>query len=169
MRRFLFAEFPAVGGVSMISTSNPSTTSPVFAGWPMSPLDFLNRLMPAAPRVFEQPINPGWTFGNLISVTEQNSSDPATELNIVASHSYGRQLGRVIDAVAELIGGLPQSAQQSPAFAQLIDLRDKINEIKAVSATRRLDRLAADLDELKKTNAAEYQRVAEKLRTILDR
>jgi hypothetical protein len=36
---------------------------------------------------FDQPINPGWTFGNLISVTEQNSSAPDTEREIVATET----------------------------------------------------------------------------------
>ncbi len=153
----------------MTSNSNSSTTSPTLTGWPMTPLDFLDRLLPAAPKTLTQPINPGWTFGNLISVTEQNSSAPDTERNIVAAQSYGRQLGRVIDAVAELIAELPQSKQESSAFTQLVDLRDKINKIKAASAAHRLDRFAADLDVLRKTNKAEYRRVAKELRAILDR
>jgi hypothetical protein len=139
------------------------------AGWPISPLDFFDRLLPAVPRKVDQSINPGWTFGNLISVTEQNSRAPDTERNIVAAESYGRQLGRIMDAVAELIGELPESRQKSPAFAELLDLRSKINKIKVASAARRLDRFAADLDELRKVNKAEYKRLAQELRAILDR
>ena len=150
----------------MTSTSKPSTASPTF-NWPMSPLDFFDRLLPVAPNKLDQQINPGWTFGNLISVTEQNSSAPDTEREIVAVQSYGRQLGRVIDAVTALIADLPESRQRSPAFAQLVDLRDKIDAIKAGSAARRLDRFAADLVELRKTDQAEYRRVVEKLQTIL--
>lgn len=153
----------------MTSTSNPSTQSSSLTGWPMSPLDFFERLLPAAPRSLDQPINPGWTFGNLISVTEQNSSAPDTERNIVAVHSYGRQLGRLIDAVTALIEDLPEAEQQSPAFKQLADLQEEIAKIKSQSAGRRLDRFAADLEELRKSNKAEYQRVASELRGILDR
>ena len=152
----------------MTSTSNPSTQSSSLTGWPMSPLDFFERLL-AAPKSLNQPINPGWTFGNLISVTEQNSSAPDTERNIVAVHSYGRQLGRLIDAVAVLIEDLPEAKQQSPAFKKLADLQEEIAKIKSRSAARRLDRFAADLEELRKTDMAEYQRVAKEVRVILDR
>jgi hypothetical protein len=151
----------------MTSTPNPSTQSSSLAGWPMSPLEFFERLLPAAPRSLNQPINPGWTFGNLISVTEQNSSAPDTERNIVAVHSYGRQLGRLIDAVAVLIADLPEARQQSPAFKQLADLQEEIADIKSRSAARRLDLFAADLEELRNTNKTEYQRVADKLRKTL--
>jgi len=151
----------------MTGPSNPSTTSPALAGWPMSPLDFLNRLLPAAPRVLDQPINPGWTFGNLISVTEQNSSSPDTERNIVAAHSYGRQLGRIMDAVSALIDDLPDAKQQNPAFQKLAKLQDEIVKIKSQSAARRLDHFATDLAELRKSDPADYRRVADKLRTTL--
>ena len=135
----------------------------------MSPIDFFERLLQVAPNKLDQQINPGWTFGNLISVTEQNSSSPDTERNIVAAHSYGRQLGRVIDAVAQLIADLPESKRQDSAFAQFADLRNEIETIKSSSAAHRLGRFAADLAELRKIDEPEYQRVAKELRTILDR
>src|SRR5918993_3209381 len=50
-----------------------------------------------APSQLSQPINPGWSFGNLI-VNESNSSAPSTELAIVAEESYGRQMGKLLDA-----------------------------------------------------------------------
>jgi DNA-directed RNA polymerase subunit H (RpoH/RPB5) len=129
----------------------------------------LDRLPAIAPNTLDQPINQGWTFGNLISVTEQNSSAPDTERQIVAAQSYGRQLGRLIDAVAALIDDLPKAKRQDPAFKQLAELQEQIAKIKSRSAARRLDRFAADLEELRTTNAAEYQRVAKQMRVILDR
>src|SRR5262249_42009991 len=72
-----------------------------------------------APRNLVQPILPGWVFGNMINVTEKNSSAPDTEREIVAAHSYGRQLGRVMDAVATLIAELPRAKQDATAFALL--------------------------------------------------
>src|SRR4051794_15305616 len=128
----------------MTHASNASSASQPWGGWPLWPFGLLDPRTPAAAIGFDQPINPGWTFGNLISVTEQNSSSPDTERNIVAAHSYGRQLGRLMDAVAELIAELPEAEQHRPAFRQLATLRDGIDTIKAKSATRRLDRLAAD-------------------------
>jgi len=152
----------------MTPTSSPSTTSPSW-NWPLWPFAMLDRLPAIAPNTLDQPINQGWTFGNLISVTEQNSSAPDTERQIVAAQSYGRQLGRLIDAVAALIDDLPKAKRQDPAFKQLAELQEQIAKIKSRSAARRLDRFAADLEELRTTNAAEYQRVAKQMRVILDR
>jgi hypothetical protein len=115
----------------------------------------------------DQPINPGWTFGNVISIDEHNSSAPDTERNIVAAESYGRQLGRIMDAVAELIAARPFSAQKSPALIEFIALRDKIDKIKTQSAANRLDRIAADLATVKNGDVSEYQRLAKKLRNAL--
>jgi hypothetical protein len=52
--------------------------------------------------VFRQPINPDWNFGN-INITYENSANPAVERWIVGKVSYGRQLGRMMEAVAALI------------------------------------------------------------------
>ena len=152
----------------MPSTSNPSTTSPNWNGWSFW-FPNIERLPALAPNKLDQQINPGWTFGNLISVSEQNSSSPDTERAIVAAHSYGRQLGRVIDALAALIDELPESQRQNTAFAQFADLRNEIETIKSRAATRRLDHFAEDLAELRNTDKPEYQRVAKELRAILDR
>jgi hypothetical protein len=115
---------------------------------------------------FVQPINPGWTFGNL-TVNEQNSSAPDTERDIVAVDSYGRQLGHIIDALAVLIKERSDYTRE-PAFEELIKMRDKIEKIKVTAAARRLDRIATDLAELRnKGDRSEYQRVVEKLREAL--
>jgi hypothetical protein len=152
----------------MASTSNASTTSPTWNGLPLWPFAILERAPALAPNQLDQPINQGWTFGNAISVTEVNSKAPDTERNIVAAHSYGRQLGRIMDAVMALIDELPPARRQNAAFRQLAELQDQIAKIKTRSAVRRLDRIAADLEELRTTDQAEYQRVAGALRVILD-
>ena len=135
--------------------------------WPMWPFWFPDRAAPSASDDFVQPINPGWTFGNLI-VNDQNSSAPDTERDIISVESYGRQLGRVIDALAELIKERPKSAPQKLALNELVALRDKIEKIKSKSAERRLDRITADLAELRKSDKSEYRRVVQKLRKALD-
>jgi len=151
----------------MTNTTDPSKT-PVWPAWPVWPFWLPDPPAPAASDDFVQPINPGWTFGNLISVTEQNSSAPDTERDIVSVESYGRQLGRVIDALAELIKERPKSAPQKLALNELVALRDKIEKIKSKSAERRLDRITADLAELRKSDKSEYQRLVQKLRKALD-
>ena len=127
-----------------------------------NPLDFF-----AAPRNFAQPILPGW-FGIVTNITEQNSSAPDTEREIVAAQSYGRQLGRVLDALAVVIADLPKEQQDAPAFEEFAKLRREIDDIKAQAAARHLDRIAADLATLKATKPEEYERLAATLRKALE-
>jgi hypothetical protein len=127
-----------------------------------NPLDVL-----AAPRHLVQPILPGWVFGSMTNITEQNSSAPDTEREIVAAQSYGRQLGRVLDALAILIADLPKAKQDARAFEELSEIRREIDRIKVQAAARRLDRIAADLATLKETKPEEYERLAATLRETL--
>ena len=106
----------------MTNTKDPSK-APVWPAWPVWPFWLPDPPAPAASDDFVQPINPGWTFGNLIIVTEQNSSAPDTERDIVSVESYGRQLGRVIDTLAELIKERPKSAPQKLALNELLGTR----------------------------------------------
>src|SRR5260370_41076569 len=94
-----------------LMSSDSQLSNPPTWDWPSwmkgsmpNPLDIF-----AAPQNVAQSILPGWVFGSVINVTEQNSSAPDTEREIVATHSYGRQLGRVIDALAVLIAELPKA------------------------------------------------------------
>jgi hypothetical protein len=121
----------------------------------------------APPQNLVQPILPGWVFGSMINVTEQNSGAPDTERDIVAAHSYGRQLGRVIDAVAALIAELPKADRGAKPFEELVKLRQDIEDIKLQAAARRLDRVASDLATLKEAKPDEYERLAGRLRDAL--
>src|SRR5512145_2677242 len=66
---------------------------PLWGGWPWRSFAQPVAAPSVAPDSLTQPILPGWTFGNVITVTERNSSAPETERAIVAEESYGRQLG----------------------------------------------------------------------------
>jgi len=127
-----------------------------------NPLDVV-----AAPQNLLQPILPGWVFGSVTNITEQNSSAPDTEREIVAAHSYGRQLGRVMDALALLVSDLPKAKQDQEAFEEFAKIRREIDDIKANAAARRLNRIAADLATLKETKSDEYERLAALLREVL--
>jgi hypothetical protein len=127
-----------------------------------NPLDFF-----AAPQNLVQPILPGWVIGNVTNITEQNSSAPDTEREIVAAQSYGRQLGRVMDALAVLIAALPKAEQDATAFKEFTKIYGEINDIKAKAAAGRIDRIAADLAMLEKTAPQEYERLAARLREAL--
>jgi hypothetical protein len=117
------------------------------------------------PQQLNQPILPGWS---LISITEQNSSRPDTEREIVAHESYGRQIGRLLDAVAALVAERPAGAPEDPAFAALGALRARIDAIKCDAAERRIDTLREDLAALKRTRPAAFAERAAALRTLLD-
>jgi hypothetical protein len=121
----------------------------------------------AAPTNLVQSILPGWVFGSVTNITEQNSSAPDTEREIVAAQSYGRQLGRIMDALAVIIADLPKAKQNATAFEEFRKTRLEIDDIKAQAAARRLDRIASDLATLKETNPKEYDRLTAILREAL--
>lgn len=63
-------------------------------------------------------------FGNVITVTEANSTSPETEREILTKESYGRQLGRMMDAVAALIEERPKDLHGREEFDALLEVRD---------------------------------------------
>ncbi len=99
-----------------------------------------------APYYLTQDILRGWSF---ITVNENNSSAPDTERRVTARDSYGRQLGKLMDAVEVLIA---RSGGDDPAFADLAALKARIDEAKAEAKADRLARLARDLADLKTAN-----------------
>ncbi|MDB5777730.1 MAG: hypothetical protein JWP79_536 [Polaromonas sp.] len=133
-----------------------------FWSWPAGMLDALK--MPAsagAPQSLTQPILP-WVFAHSISVNEHNSSCPEMEREIVAQESYGRQLGRVINALEALIQERPGGAPQNEEIEDFLALSRKIRDIKAGSSATRIRRLEADLAWLEANSPGEYQRIASK-------
>ena len=120
--------------------------------------------MLAAPQRLSQPILSGWS---LISVNEANSSAPDTEQAIVAKASYGRQLGKLIDAVEALIGERPPSAAQSPALESLRDLAAEVRDAKLDAARARFARLQSDLALLKEHQPSEFDRQRPALLALL--
>jgi hypothetical protein len=121
----------------------------------------------ASPQTLLQPILPGWVFGNVTNITEQNSKAPDTEREIVSAVSYGRQLGRIMDALALLISNLPKTKQDAKAFEAFAEIHREIDRIKIDAATQRLDRVATDLTTLRETKPEEFDRLAARFRDIL--
>src|SRR4051812_46356232 len=91
-----------------------------------------------APQQLSQPINPGWTFGNVF-VTAQNSSAPQTKLEIVLTESYGRKMGSCLMQFAncELIE--EKDVSHKSAFEDVIQVRMRVDKIKKESAKWRTD------------------------------
>ena len=123
-----------------------------------------------APQELWQSINPGWSFGN-VTINEHNSSAPQTEQAIVAEESYGRQIGKLLDAVSELIEAQPGGGGDNPAFREVSALKEKVDRVKRAAAIKRIDLLRRDLESLKMSadasDRAAYEQSVEQLRTLL--
>jgi hypothetical protein len=136
--------------------------------WPASGMSLFNSLFPwTAPKNLAQSILPGWIFANTVSISEKNSSAPEVESDIVSEVSYGRQLGRVIEALSELIKEKPVS-QRSKKMHDFLSLSDKIERIKFESTERRLDNVKEWLIELNKRDRDKYRSVVLALKEMFD-
>jgi hypothetical protein len=131
------------------------------AGWNV--MDFWRPWMPTGPGTFVQPILPGWT----LNLNSNNSTAPQTEVDVVAKHSYGRQIGRISDALRALLleqyGSLPKTGP----LAEFVSMWEEIEAVKTESARARLEQIGSDLARLKDSNPAEYRRVRDGLRDAL--
>ncbi|MFZ1950550.1 MAG: hypothetical protein WB037_24115 [Pseudolabrys sp.] len=152
-----------------MNNSNSQTSKSPIWDWPYwmkgsvpNPLDVF-----AAPQNLEQSILPGWVFGGVVNVTEQNSSAPNTEREIIAKQSYGRQLGRIMDALVVLIAEQQKEGRKAKAFDKFMELDREINAIKTQAAASRLEHVIADLATLKENEPKEYDRIAATLRHVL--
>jgi hypothetical protein len=157
-----------LGGAIVNSSDLQTSKSPMW-DWPVwmkgsmpNPLDVF-----AAPQNLVQSILPGWVFGGVVNVTDQNSSAPDTERQIVAKESYGRQLGRIMDVLVVLIAEQEKHGRKAKAFDRLMELNREINAIKVQAAATRLNHVIADLATLKQNDPNQYRRVASTLLRVL--
>jgi hypothetical protein len=119
----------------------------------------------AAPDVLAQNINP-WT----ININSNNSSAPGTEQRILARHSYGRQLGRLMDAVELLVNDLEARKASISGDERVTDfrsLKEEIDGIKVKAAQRRLESIEADLELLRGADRQAYRELRERLRALV--
>ena len=93
-------------------------------------------------------------------VSEENSSSPETERKIVAAHSYGQQLGRIMDVLDELIRKQPTGSPVARPVREFAELRYDIETIKARQAAKRTEQGITDLAAMKRRDPDEYQRLA---------
>jgi hypothetical protein len=120
--------------------------------------------MALAPHSLTQPINTGWTFGNLIQVTEANSTAPDTERQIVNRHSYGRQIGRVMDAVELLLEHTDANARDDPRAKDFVALLSDVQAIKREQSAARLQRLRDELVSLRRDHPEAWRELRALLR-----
>jgi hypothetical protein len=106
----------------------------------------------------------------LLNINATRSGDPGLEQRIITQvASYGRQLGRLVDAVDVLTRQQPRhglSEADIRALDQLHELAERIAEIKEQKALDHVDRIVTEVQALSrhpKTNAEAIRRVREAL------
>jgi len=109
-----------------------------------------------APQRLVQPINPGWSF----TVNNNNSTAPQVEQDVLARHSYGRQIGRLMDAVCALAEALPKTSAD-PRIEAFRSLANDVAQIKRSASAQRIDRLREELEELKRNDPQAWRRLAD--------
>ena len=116
----------------------------------------------AAPRHLQQSILP-WTFAALV-VNEENSNDPATERAIVKHESYGKQLGRISDALEVLIEN--SGIEHNDALNEFLELKAHIDAIKHNTEDTRFEAVIVDLKRLRKKNPVRFSECMERLAAL---
>jgi len=146
------------------------SSAPVSRAWPWAGFDPATwmaswwRGLGLAPESLTQPILPGWA----ITINGINSSAPQTEVEVLQHHSYGRQLGRMADALQALIEERGEDGSSDPRVREFLAMKREIDDIKLDAAAGRVDRVRADLAALKAARPAEYRRLRDALREVLD-
>jgi hypothetical protein len=139
--------------------SAPATWSELFSTsflprWP-------GRVPSLAPEFLEQS---GWIFGSTINVTELNSAAPDTEAAILQTKSYGRQLGRISDALQVLIDErVEKGGDPVQALTDFSTQKDEIDRVKNDAAASRISQLRKDLEALRRESADEYEQLRAEL------
>lgn len=125
-------------------------------GWPLQQWPW-----PAfAPQQLTQPINQGWS---MFSVNYNNSSAPEIERDVLQQHSYGRQLGRLMDAVCVLAERLPAAARSDKRIAEFETLAREIEHIKENARLPRIERLQKEMEALRHEEPDAYEELKAKL------
>ena len=147
------------------------TTGPSWPWTPADPAEWLrswSEAMRSVPQLLTQAINPGWSFGPSFTLNSGNSSAPQTEIEVLQRHSYGRQLGRISEALELLIEERTRSSPKDKRFDDFLKMKAEIDVVKLDAAAARVDSLRSDLAALKKSRPAEYKKLKDALRKALD-
>lgn len=143
--------------------TSDSTRSPWSGPDPAEWVRTFRELWQWGPQNLSQPILPGWT----LNVNSNNSTAPETEVDVVAKHSYGRQLGRISDALELLIAERHGKAPKDKRFTDFLTMKHEIDEVKLQAATQRIERITKDLALLKAQDKEQYERLRDALQRAL--
>jgi hypothetical protein len=116
-----------------------------------------------APDNLAQSILQGWT----LNINSNNSTAPQTEVEVLAKHSYGRQLGRMSDALELLIVERHGRTPEDKRFAEFLTMKQEIDKVKQDAAAARVERIVKDLALLKAQDQEQYVRLRDALREAL--
>ena len=116
-----------------------------------------------APDNLVQPILPGWTF----NINSANSTSPQTEAEVVARHSYGRQIGRMADALELVLVERYGKASEDKRVADFLNMKREIDQVKQDAAAARIEQITKDLAFLKTRGEGQYARLRDALREAL--
>src|SRR5437588_5411819 len=111
-----------------------------------------------APGKFNQPILPGWSFGN-VSVSYAGNAGIEKEV-VEKVASYGKQLGIITDVVLELAGDKPPKGEQP--LAQLREIAAKVRKVKEEHMRSLTDEANDAMAKLANSDEAEARRIASK-------
>ncbi len=131
---------------------NPDDMAKAFSAW--------QSLAQSSLRTLNEPILPGWT----INVDSFNSGSPEAERDILKMASYGKQIGRLADAVDELIKQAPD--QKPKEFKEFRELKALTDDVKKAALEKRVARMPGDLALLKATDKAQFELVKKALLAV---
>lgn len=141
--------------------------------WPLHVTKAWSAFMRSAPEMLVQPILPNWNLGSIYNITQENSAAPQTEHEIVRKNSYGRQLGRITDALSVLVDkSLNQAALSEGDGKRISDFRKMVSEIQRIrnnEAMKRFNRMADELSHLQMTDPELYAEAVKVLERKLRR
>jgi hypothetical protein len=111
----------------------------------------------SAPENLAQQILPGWQ----LNINSNNSTAPQTEVEVVAKHSYGRQLGRISDALEVLLE--ERDGPEDKRLSDFLTMKLEIDKVKQDAAAARIQQIVKDLELLKGQDEAQYARLRDAL------
>ena len=129
------------------------------AGWMRS----WQTVWQGAPDQLVQPIRPGWTF----NINSTNSSSPQTEADVLARHSYGRQIGRMADALEMLVVEKYGKDPKDKRLTDFLTMKHQIDRVKQDALVARIEQITKDFALLKTRDEAEFVRLRDALREAL--
>jgi hypothetical protein len=108
-----------------------------------------------------QQILPGWTF----NINSNNSTAPQTEVDVVAKHSYGRQIGRMSDLLELLLE--ERHGKEDKRVSDFLTMKREIDKVKQDAVAARIERIIKDLELLETQDKDQYARLRDALRKAL--